>query len=277
MSLSKPLSVVLFATSVLAIAACKPAAAPDTPAATHAATARATSATAAATSVAAGVASSVKEDNPDFAFTYSWPAAAGAIPGVVKWLEADRASARQELVSNAKAARADAKANDYPYNQHYSSTEWQVVTDLPGWLSLTAMQGTYEGGAHGMNWTEGLLWDKTAHRKREVTDLFTSPEALRKAIQATYCDKLDAERAKRRDVKINRNSGDEFDACIDPMKQTLILGSSDKAHFDRIGIIAAPYEAGPYVEGQYDITVPVTAEVLALVKPEYRAAFGPGR
>lgn len=275
MPLPKFQSLVLIAASALAIAACKPAAAPEPPAA-KTAMARAT-ATAAASSRAPGSASAVKEENDDYSFTYSWPAPAGAIPALQAWLEGDRTADKAELAKTSKEARADAKANGYPYNQHYSSTEWQVVADLPGWLSMTAMRGTYEGGAHGMNWTEGLLWDKAANKRREVADLFTSSEALGKAIQGTYCDKLDAERSKRREQKVNRKSGDEFDACIDPMKQTVILGSSDKAHFDRIGVIAAPYEAGPYAEGQYDVTVPVTEAVLALVKPEFRAAFAVGK
>lgn len=283
MPLPRTRSLVLIAASLLAIAACKPAAKTDATAhATASANASAGApghavATAESTTTAGGSASNIKEENDDYSFVYSWPAPAGGIADLQRWLEADRANAKAELVKGVKEARADAKANNYPFNAHYSSTEWQVVADLPGWLSLTAMQGTYSGGAHGMNWTEGLLWDKAANRKREVADLFTSPEALGKAIRGVYCDKLDTERSKRRELKVDRRSGDEFDACIDPLKQTLILGSSDKAHFDRIGIIAAPYEAGPYAEGQYDITVPVTAQVLALVKPEYKTAFALGK
>lgn len=68
-----------------------------------------------------------------------------------------------------------------------------------------------------------------------------------------------------------------FDACIDPVDSTVILGSADKQHFTRIGVLVDPYEAGPYVEGNYEVTVPVTAAVLKAVKPEYRAAFALGR
>ena len=45
----------------------------------------------------------------------------------------------------------------------------------------------------------------------------------------------------------------------------------------QIGVLIGPYEAGPYVEGGYEVTLPVTAEVLAVVKPEYRASFAAGR
>jgi hypothetical protein len=53
----------------------------------------------------------------------------------------------------------------------------------------------------------------------------------------------------------------------------VLLGSSDKQRFNRIGLIAAPYVAGSYAEGPYEITLPVTPAVLAAVKPEYKAAF----
>ena len=68
-----------------------------------------------------------------------------------------------------------------------------------------------------------------------------------------------------------------FDQCIDPTASTVILGSSNKQQFDRIGILIAPYEAGPYAEGDYEITLPVTKAVLAAVKPQYRSVFALGR
>ena len=68
-------------------------------------------------------------------------------------------------------------------------------------------------------------------------------------------------------------SADMFDECIDPVAETVILGSSNGQSFNRIGILVPPYEAGPYAEGDYEVTVPVTSAVLAAVKPEYRSSF----
>jgi hypothetical protein len=53
----------------------------------------------------------------------------------------------------------------------------------------------------------------------------------------------------------------------------VILGSKSHKGFDRIGFLIAPYNAGPYAEGSYEVTLPVTAAVVAAAKPEYRAAF----
>jgi len=57
----------------------------------------------------------------------------------------------------------------------------------------------------------------------------------------------------------------------------VILGSADKQHFTRIGVLIDPYAAGPYAEGGYEVTLPVTPAVLRAVKPEYRALFAHGR
>jgi len=56
----------------------------------------------------------------------------------------------------------------------------------------------------------------------------------------------------------------------------VLLGSSDRKAFNRIGLLAAPYVAGSYAEGTYEVTLPVTPAVLQAVKPEYKAAFALG-
>jgi hypothetical protein len=153
--------------------------------------------------------------------------------------------------------------------------EWQVVTDLPGWLSLSQRNSHFEGGAHPNSGFDSRVWDRKAGRALAPRDLFVSAKALDAAIRGPFCDALDRERAVRRGEPVNRASGDDFDACIAPSEQTLILGSTDRKRFNRIGILVSPYAAGPYAEGSYDITVPVTPAVLQAVKPEFRAAFGP--
>ena len=62
-----------------------------------------------------------------------------------------------------------------------------------------------------------------------------------------------------------------------PSEVTVLMGSGDKAHFTRIGLIADPYVAGPYVEGSYEVTLPVSPALLKAVKPEYRSMFALGR
>ena len=91
-------------------------------------------------------------------------------------------------------------------------------------------------------------------------------------IQPPFCTELDQERGKRRGEPV-KGDGSMFHDCIKPSEQTVILGSSTGKAFDKIGVLVGPYAAGPYVEGDYEFTFPVTAKLLAAVKPEFRDAF----
>ncbi len=215
----------------------------------------------------------VKETGPLYDFEYAYPAEAGAIPALKAWLDADLKKQREDLIAEAKDGKADAKTNDYPFNGYSSGLTWSRVADLPGWLSLSGLTYEFTGGAHPNHGYAALLWDKTANRQRTATDLFLSKAAFSAAIRDVFCDALDRQRETKRGEKVNRASGDEFDACLDPAESTVILGSSNHQTFDRLGVLIGPYEAGPYAEGDYEVSLPVTQAVLDAVKPEYKAAF----
>jgi hypothetical protein len=211
-----------------------------------------------------------------FEFAYSYPAAAGRIPALKAWLDKDAARQRREISKAAREGRAAAKASGFPFNPYSSDAAWEVVADLPGWLSLSGMVGDYSGGAHPNHGPTALLWDKARNRRLKALDLFVSPQALSAATRAPFCAALNRQRAEKRGGETPDPKG-LFGDCLDPTEQVIILGSSDRAHFNRIGVLMGPYVAGPYVEGDYEVTLPVTDEVLAAVKPQYRNAFALGR
>ena len=218
----------------------------------------------------------VEVKTPLYSFDYSYPAAAGRIPALKAWLEKDLASNRASIAASAREGQVDARKNGYPFNGYDASTVWQVVTDLPGWLSLSGMQEEYTGGAHPNHGPSALLWNKAANRQVKALDLFDQA-ALTAALQPAFCAALNKERGERRGQAVDPKSTDTFDTCLDPAKEVMILGSADRQHFTRIGILIGPYEAGPYAEGDYEITLPVTARVIAAVKPQYRASFAVAR
>lgn len=263
---------------LLALAACKGSA----PAEDRAAPSPAAAASPVASAVAAAkadpaVARSVEDKTPLYEFGYAYPAEAAAIPGLKAWLDADLDEQKQGIMDGAREGRAAAKESGYPFNPYGHSTAWQVVASLPGWLSLSAQRWEFTGGAHGNPWSEALVWDKTSGARLKPIDLFTAKAALTAAIQTPFCAEIDKQRAEKRGEPVSRDSGDPFSECIDPAQSTVILGSADKQHFTRIGVLVDPYEAGPYAEGNYEVTLPVTAKVIAAVKPQYREAFAAGR
>lgn len=216
---------------------------------------------------------SVEASNDLYEFSFSYPDAAGAIPKLKDLFDTRIYQEREKLASSSSDDRKAAKKEGFPFHQHSYGAKWQVVTDLPGWLSLSAELYSFSGGAHGMSNFDSLLWDRRAETMRKPRDLFSSTDALRKAIREPFCDALDKERESRRGEPVQRDSGQIFTECIDPVAQTLIFGSSNHETFDRIGILVAPYEAGPYAEGTYEVTLPVTGKVMATLKPQYRNSF----
>lgn len=216
----------------------------------------------------------VHVETATYGFTYRYPLAARRIPALKAWLDKDAARLQAAIAQQAREGQDEARRNGFPFHKYDSATEWRVVTDLPGWLSLSGTSGDYTGGAHPNHGPIALLWDKAANRQVKAADLFVSATALSQATRAPFCAALNQQRAKKRGKPVAPKSGDPFDACLDPAKDgTLILGSADRVHFTRLGFLLGPYAAGPYVEGDYEVTLPVTSAVLAAVRPEYRAAF----
>ena len=215
---------------------------------------------------------SVTEENDVWVFEYSYPEPAGRIPGLALLLDDRLSKSQEELKELAMTARADADSNGFPFNPYSETTEWKVVTDLPRWLSLSAQIYNYTGGAHGNHFFDSLLWDREGDMAREPKDLFVSLDALEDAMREDYCRVLDRQRAEKRGSE-TLDADSPFSECPPFADLTIILGSSNNRSFDRIGFFAAPYVAGPYAEGSYEVTLPVTRAAKDAVKPEFTASF----
>ena len=213
------------------------------------------------------------DETDTYLFEYAYPQVAGDTPGLAAWLDRRLESQREALARQAARGREQARSNGFPFNKYSSSVAWEVVADLPRWLSLSADLDSYEGGAHPNYGFDALLWDRERERAVEPIALFTSAEALDAALGGRLCEALNAERERRRGAPV-APSDDSFEACVKPDETNLLLGSTGGEHFDRIGIQIAPYIAGPYAEGSYEFSFDMDEELLAIVKPEYRAAFG---
>lgn len=220
----------------------------------------------------AGGARSVAEANDVWDFAYAYPAAAGRIAPLKALLDARQKAAFDELKAEAIDARAAADEEGYDYQPHSLNVEWKVVADLPRWLSLSAEVASYEGGAHGNFGFDALLWDKQTGKVVAAENLFAAG-ALDAAVREGFCAALNLQREERRGEPVMPESEDPFDQCPEIGETTVILGSSNSRTFDRIGFLIGPYVAGPYAEGSFEVTMPVSGAVMRAVKPQYRASF----
>jgi hypothetical protein len=217
---------------------------------------------------------SFERETETFTYSHGYPAEAAAIAPLARLLEAERAQGLADLEKEAAEAQKDAKANDYPYNPHMMSVSWSITGNTAPVLAMLGEISSYTGGAHGNTGYEALLWDKAAARRITIEQLFTDMKAALEPLRQRYCDALNAERLERRGEYAGEfDPEDSFNACP-PFGDLVIVPSAvGQDGFDRIMFVAAPYVAGPYAEGVYEISVPVTAQTVATVKPDYRAAF----
>ena len=224
-------------------------------------------------SVTSSGARSVAEETDDFLFEYSYPAEAGLIPELATLLDLWLAQRREELAKDSADARREARSNGFPYNKHSYTAEWKVVAELPRWLSLSADVATYTGGAHGNYWVQGLIWDKEEEDAFDAKQFFTSPAALYEAVEERFCDSLDQERSRRREIPVEELPDNPFAECPGIDELEVLVGSSNRRTFNRLTLYAGPYVAGPYAEGAYEVNVNMDAAVLATIKPQFREAF----
>lgn len=217
----------------------------------------------------------VSVENDQMTFHFSWPAEAAAIPALNAVFETRAKTKQDDFAATTAEAQADAAKYGYPYRAYDFSRTWEVASDTPRFISFAGSTYAYTGGAHGNSWFDSTLWDREVGAEMAQTDLFTSPGALESAVRTTYCDTLLLEKATRLGPEYVKNV-DPLENCPKLDELVIVAGSSNGETFDQIALLAAPYVAGSYAEGPYEVSVRVTPAVIDAVKPEYRTAFSLG-
>lgn len=202
-------------------------------------------------------------------FVYEYPADLTAKhPALATYLDGLKAKAQ---------AGFDKMVADYPKDDSPSANElsartvWRIDGETDGMIVLLGEGYSYEGGAHGMHWTQATLWDKKAGKPVQSLDMFRDPAAAKAKILPAYCAMLDAERLGLRGETTPK--GELFGDCPDPFESTVYPALVRDGTFTRIGFSLAPYTAGPYSEGQYNFTIAAPSVITDLLKPEYKALF----
>ncbi len=216
-----------------------------------------------------------KKGEAERGFAYGWPVAVSAIPELTRRFTAERGALLADQKASWEESLKEFEGQDCVscVNLDYQKS-WEVVADLPRFLSLSADVYEYSGGAHGNYWFETLVWDRETKSAFDPKTMFRSEAALQDALGAAWCRALKTERAKRLGPDY---ADDGFFPCPPISDLTVLVGSSDMQRFDRIGLLAAPYVAGSYAEGSYEVTLPVTPKLLSAVKPEFNAVFALGK
>lgn len=223
-----------------------------------------------------GRAVTIEHNSSALEFTYEWPVEAAAISSLDRRLRSEATMAyRRHLKIGLEDKKLYAEQQRGSIRDFYLK-RWTTAGKSPRLLSLQFQHSSYTGGAHPNTDYGALLWDLRLDRPIKVVDLFQHGGSLQSLTRGAFCKALDAERLRRRNGE--RPDLAEFNRC--PKYADLAIAPVDKEpgrRFDALALVASPYTAGPYAEGDYAITLPITRRLIAAMKPAYRASFEPQR
>lgn len=239
----------------------------------------ATDAKAAEATVTVGKPILLQSDTPLISWKVSWPAEVNAIPELEKLLREPAEKALAEYSSSAREDKARREKDGYDFNPYEYSDSVDVVGQTPRLLSLARHHTEFSGGAHPNHGSDGILWDKGAKARVSVASLVAGGRSLEPLYRDAYCKGLNAERAVRREGEGGPgDSQDPFGQCPKFSELQIIpTGPAKGGAMTTLVFHADPYIAGPYVEGDYDVDLPVSAAFIAALKPEYRRSFATPR
>ena len=216
----------------------------------------------------------VEEESSLYNFSYSWSAEAAAVPELVERFTTDMEKVKSELIAGAKEDRDERLKQKFDYHTHEVQRSYETTGQSDRLLSLESSIYGFTGGAHGSSGSGSLLWDRKLAREVSVQDLLQPGTSWTGAIRQPFCILLDREREKRRGEPVKKD--DLFGNCPEYKEVTVLLSDGDKnGRFDHLVVIADQYVAGPYAEGNYEISLPITAAMIERLKPEYRSSFEP--
>jgi hypothetical protein len=211
----------------------------------------------------------LRSETPLLSWEASWPAEVNAIPELETLIREPAEKALADYTREAREQKAQRDKDGFDFNPYMYALVVEVAGQTPRLLSLTRNWTGFTGGAHPNRFSEALLWDKQANALVPVAKLLGGA-TLESLYRERYCKALDKERAERREGA----EVDMFNECpkFDEL-EIVPSGPTSGGPLTTLLFYAEPYVAGPYVEGEYEVRLPVSAEFIAALKPEYRSSF----
>ena len=190
-------------------------------------------------------------------FNYAWSAEASRQPALVRQLRRDLEAAFKSTTDTATADRASARAGDRPFKGHLYTRRWTTAGQSPRLLSLDGRLSASTGGDPSRR-ADGLLWDRSARSEIRLEQLFASAAAVDQMVRVPGCALL-ARRLPSAGAVPCPGAGAFIPA-----------DDNDNRRFDHFRLVAPITRGGdPFTA----VNVPVTAALLATLKPAYRPGF----
>jgi hypothetical protein len=192
-------------------------------------------------------------------FNYAWSAEASRTPALARKLKVDLEREFQIAATAAEVERAAARAAGKPYRGSTYSRRWTSAGQSTRLLSLDGRLRTRDGSGNVTRRADGLLWDRSARGVVTVDRLFDQPGVADATLRAPGCAKLrNAAAACRGDVAV------------------IPVDSDRNRRFDQFRLIVPSTTADDSDPGD-DLRVPVSATLLAALKPAFRPGVEVGQ
>ena len=246
------------------LAACdrKPAQPPQAPAATTAPVAAAPAPAPAARPLA------FDQTDPAAKIALRLPAEIAAFPTLHTMLYNREVAGLRTFAAKAETDRK-ASTGQFPWRPYNRQGRWFLAADAAPLVNLRALWFEDTGGAHPNHGGASLLWDNVANREIQPQALFRDGADVT-VLDKAICDAVATAKTHREGAV---PLSDMF-ACPKWSQTVLVLApSTTPGKAGGLTAIIDPYVVGPYSEGDYEVTVPVSA-FQGLLAPAYAGAFG---
>jgi len=198
------------------------------------------------------------------------PEAIKAQPGLYKAVYDQEVKDLMAYAEGAQADRSEAGSDNLP--PYEKTILYDGVVQTARLFSAVRSDFDYSGGAHPNTMATSLLWDKTTQKRISASDLFTK-EANLTAVERALCTAVNAAKAKR-EGSVALTKGNPMWACpkLKDVELSLAPGAA-KGKAGGLTFLINAYQVGPYSEGAYYLTLPLTS-FQSLLNPTYAGEFG---
>ena len=179
-------------------------------------------------------------------FNYAWSAEASADRTLARRMRLDLERSFKAAEATAMADRAQATVANRPFRAHRYNRRWTTAGQSARLLSLDGRLQTFTGDDRPSEGADVLLWDRRTRSEVAPASIFTSNEALDRLLRVPTCNR-------------------DREGCPPFFANTLVLTDNNRnRRFDHVRFA---------VRGGKDIVVPISATLLAAIKPTYRSSF----
>jgi hypothetical protein len=202
------------------------------------------------------------------------------------WFNKTNADAAAEWRDNRKAFRG---------LQWYYARDYVLRSVVGRYVSVVRNEDWFDGGAHGNQHVDTILWDNAAHKRTNIRALFTESadngqtmtalaQAAKLAVAAAklandingYGDdnRPDAkDMTPEQEIEHDTFIGDGIKPVLLKIGPVTLAPSTESGKSSGLTFHYSPYGVGPYVEGAYTVFVPWT-KFQQYLSPQGAALFG---